>query len=197
MRVIGTRINLQLLDHLISEFVLGQHSTNGVIDQILGFSVTAVGVAFKSESGVSRIPRVVSVVHFLAGHPDFLGIENDDEITAVDMGCVLRSMLSHQDHSNVACQPSEDLVGRVDDVPLLFYLARLGHECWLSDHELNLPFDWFRIGNGSPRKLWGIEEFIGGRLTGQGLSRQITANIGASIGKLEAFAAKSEGFRGL
>ncbi len=169
--MIGARVDLQFLNHLIGEFVLGQHATNRVIDQILWFAFLAIAIAFQPQPGVAGVPGVVPVIHLLARHADFFGVDDDHEITAIDVGCVLRAMLAHQDHGDVACQTAKDLVAGIDDVPLLFNLAWLGHEAWLSHHGIDLWFVGFEIKEWVPDELWGIEKFIGGCCCGQGLSR--------------------------
>ena len=164
MWMIGARIDLQFLNHLIGKFVFGQHATNCVVDQILWFTLLAIAIAFQPKPRVPGVPGVVTVIHLPARHANFLGIDDDHEITAINMRCVLRAVLAHQDHCNIACQTAEDLVARVDDVPLLFNLAWLGHEAWLSHHGIDLWFVGFEINKIGPRRTVGNREIYRGLL---------------------------------
>ena len=147
VRVIRPRVDLELLDHLISQLVFWQHPTHRVVDQILWLSLFSVAVALEAKPWISGVPSVVAIIHLLAGHPDFFCVHDDHEVTAIDMWRVRRTMLAHQDDSNITCQSTEDLVRGVDDIPLLLDLAFLGHGCWLGHHGIDLWFEWIGIEN--------------------------------------------------
>lgn len=134
VRVLGARVDLQFFDHLVRQFVLGQHAANGVVDQIFGFSLQTVAVAFQTQTRVAGVPRVVADVHFAARHRDLFGVGDDDKVAAIDVRRVLRAMLAHQNDRDVAGQTAQNFIRRVDDVPLLFDLARFGNKTGLSDH---------------------------------------------------------------
>ena len=138
VRVIGPGIDLQLLDHLVRQLILRQHSADRVIDQIFRFSLFAVAVAFESQPGIAGVPGVMAVIHLFARHRHLFGVDHDHKITAIDMRSVLWTVFAHQHHGDVTGQSAEHFVARVDDMPLLFDLARLGHEGWLSDHSTDL-----------------------------------------------------------
>ena len=42
-------------------------------------------------------------------------------------GVYVRAVLAHQQHGDAAGEPADDLVGGIDDVPLLLDFAGLGH----------------------------------------------------------------------
>ncbi len=151
--MLWTRVDLQFLDHLIRQLVLREHSADGVIDQIFGLSVATIGVAFESQTGVAGVPRVVPSIHFSARHRDFLSVDDDHEITTVGVGSVLRTVLTHQDDRDITGQSTQYFVGSVNDEPLLFDLARLGDECWLSNHGYDL---YFAFSGGRGAKNRGI-----------------------------------------
>ena len=50
------------------------------------------------------------------------------------MRCVLGTVFPHQDDGDIARQSAQNFIGRVDDVPLFFDLAGLGHESGLGGH---------------------------------------------------------------
>ena len=61
------------------------------------------------------------------GEDNFLHVSYHDKITRVDVRGVDGFVLAHQDHGDIAGQPADDLVGRVDQPPLLLDFAGLGH----------------------------------------------------------------------
>ena len=145
--MIRTRVDLEFLDHLVCQFVLRQHPTDRVIDQIFRFSLFTIAIALKAKPWISGVLSVVAIIHLLAGHADFLRVHDDHKVTAINVRSVRRTMLAHQDDSDITCQSTEDLVGGVDDIPLLLDLAFLGHGCWLGHHGINLWFEWIGIEN--------------------------------------------------
>lgn len=102
VRMIRPRVDLQLLDHLICQLVLGQHPANGMVNQIFWLSLLAITIAFKLQAWVPGVPRVVASVHFLAGHRDFFRVGDDDEIATINVRSVLRAVLAHQNDGDVA-----------------------------------------------------------------------------------------------
>ena len=134
MRVIGTGVDLQLFEHVPSQFILWQHATDGVVDQVFGLAGLAVAIAFQPQTGVPGIPGVVPDVHFLARHGDLFGVQHDHEVATIDVRRVLGPVLAHQDDRDVAGQTPQDFVVSVDDKPIFFDFARLGDVSSLSNH---------------------------------------------------------------
>lgn len=63
--------------------------------------------------------RVDLVGHLLACELHFVRVDDDNIITAIDVGGVARLVLAAEDLRNLRCKTSQYLVGRVDDNPLL------------------------------------------------------------------------------
>ncbi len=122
--MIGARVDFQSFEHFAGQFVFWQHASNGVIDQVFGFSLLAIAVAFQPQSGVSGVPSVVPGVHFSSCHADFFRVHDHNKIATIDVRCVLRAMLTHQNNSDIACESTENFIAGINDEPLLFDLAR-------------------------------------------------------------------------
>ena len=75
---------------------------------------------------VMRVGRVGLRVPLLAGEPDFFAVDHDDEVAGIDVRRVIRAVLAAQDDRDLHRQPADDLVGGVDQVPLLRDFALLG-----------------------------------------------------------------------
>ena len=76
---------------------------------------------------VVRVGRVGLRVPLLAGEPDLLGIDDDDELAGVDVRRVFGAVLAAQDVGDLDRQPADDLVGGVDDEPISNNCFFLGH----------------------------------------------------------------------
>jgi len=127
--MVRARVDLQLLEHLAGQFVLWQHATHGVVDQVFGLSLLAIAIAFQTQAGITGVPRVMADVHFASRHRDLFGIHDDNKITTIDVRCVLRTVLAHQNDSDIACESTENFIACVNDEPLFFDLVRFGPEC--------------------------------------------------------------------
>jgi len=158
-------VNLQLVHHVPSEFVLGHHAADSVEDQVFRLASLTITIAFQTEPGVTRVPGVVPHVHFAAGHAHLFRIDDYDEVAAIDVGRVFGTMLAHQDHRDVTRQPPENLIGGVHYEPILFQLAGLGDVASLSDHSQKTALKGvFRKPNGQARnqvRPTGIEQSSG------------------------------------
>src|SRR6185369_9145596 len=74
----------------------------------------------------------------VAGQRHLAGIDDDDEVTGVDVRRERRLVLATQEVGGVAGQPAEHDVGRVDDVPPTLDLTRLRA---VRTHRLTLSVD--------------------------------------------------------
>ena len=81
-----------------------------------------------AQPGVAREPGVFLFGPLLTAQVDLLGVDHHDGIAAQHVRSVRWAMLAHQNHRDLTRQPADDLVRRIDDVPLLFDLAWLGQK---------------------------------------------------------------------
>src|ERR1700712_3904774 len=129
VRVAGTRVHLELLALRATEAVLGQHALDGLLDQPVGVLVDHL-----TDRPLAEAARVATVVvdelalALVARHRDLLGIDDDHEVTGVDVRRELRLVLATQQGGGVGGQPAEDDVGGVDDMPSAGDLAGLRTE---------------------------------------------------------------------
>src|SRR5690606_35934823 len=75
-------------------------------------------------------PAAVSVILMLAGlvpgHLDLVGVDHDDEVTGVHVGGEARLVLAAQDHSDLARQPADGHICRIDNPPSALFLGACG-----------------------------------------------------------------------
>jgi len=128
VRMIRSGVNLQPLQHFERELILRQHPPHCIAKNPVGMSCESPLRGFRSQAGIARKPGVFLFGPLLTTEVDFLSVNNDDRVTTQDVRRVGRAMLAHQDHGDFARQPADDLIRRIDDVPLFFNLARLGQK---------------------------------------------------------------------
>jgi len=134
MRMLRTSVNLQLCQHVASQFVLRHHPSDRMVDEILRLAGLAIGITLQSQPGVASVPSEVPDIHLPTGHPHLFGVDHHYVIAAIDMWGVFRTMLAHQHHRDVARQSSQHLVRSVDDIPILCDFAGLGDVSLLGNH---------------------------------------------------------------
>jgi len=76
-------------------------------------------------TGVQRMVIVDLVLQFVPREEYLFGVDHDDEITRVDMGCVLRSMFPAENGGNPACEATQYLTIGIGYVPCLLHLTLL------------------------------------------------------------------------
>ena len=59
------------------------------------------------------------LLSFHTGNFDFIGVYHYDKISGQHMWCIGRLMLSHQVHSDLSCEPAENLIFSVDNLPVV------------------------------------------------------------------------------
>ena len=119
-----TRVYLQFSPHLSSERVLGQHTSHGVLDDPLGvFAQNLVDSRRSNATGITGMSIVALLFVFVAGEDNFLGVDTDDEIAAINMGCKDRLVLASEELGNLGRYATHRLSVQVDQVPGPFDLV--------------------------------------------------------------------------
>src|SRR2546421_6377487 len=129
VRMRGTGIHLQLLDHRIAERSLGQHALDRLLERaarMLGLHVLELGRV--DAARMASVAVVDLVVGLVAGDADLFGVDDDDEIAGIDVRRINGLVLAAQAEGDFTGHPSEDLVGRVNHKPLMRHFGRLGAE---------------------------------------------------------------------
>ncbi len=120
-------VHFQLLRHLPAKAVVRQHSFDGMFQHHLWLRLHHVLDRFEASS--TRIEGVVVVflqLLSLAGNNNLFGIDDDNEIAKVCVGCEGRFVFTPDDMGNLRGNSSDGLTGCIDQEPLL--LDMLGRE---------------------------------------------------------------------
>ena len=125
----GTCVHLQLFDHCVTQRALREHALHGLFEGaagVLGLHVLETGrVDAARVAGVTVVNLVGGLV---ARDTELFGIDDDDEVTGIDVRRVDGFVLAAQTEGDFTGHPSENLVGRVNHKPLMRHFGRLGAE---------------------------------------------------------------------
>src|SRR5215472_6046133 len=130
MGVLGTRVHLELAQHLPAERVLRQHAPDGLLDGLLRAPRHELGVRHRAEpAGIAAVPVGHLVAQLVAAEGDLGCVHDDDEIAGVDVRGEDGLVLAAQQHRRLTGQPAKDDVRCVDDVPVALDVSSLRAEC--------------------------------------------------------------------
>src|SRR5699024_11073755 len=119
VRVLGTGVDLQLLHLGTSETILRNHTGDSLLDCTLGVGGQELGVVDALEAaGVSGVAVSALPLELRHGQRDLVGVDDDDEVTGVDIRSKGGLVLAAQEACNLRSKATEHLVSGVDDVLL-------------------------------------------------------------------------------
>jgi len=121
--VLGTGVNLQFPVEGATEAVVGNHATHSAFDEKLwtALATGAEGFGFMpaDEAGEAH----VGFGDFLlATDGDFGSVEDDDEVTGVNVRSEDRFVFSAKEIGGLDCNATERLTGGVNDPPVALHL---------------------------------------------------------------------------
>jgi len=117
--MLGPAENAQALELPVGDGVLLQHAADGETHGklgLVGHQVLVLGLL--QTAGVTGVGTVVLLLQLLAGQDGVFGVDDDDVVTAVNMGGVVGFQLAAQDVGGESGGLAQGLAGRVKDVPL-------------------------------------------------------------------------------
>src|SRR5690606_10310416 len=109
-----------------TEAVLGDHPGDRLLHSALGARGEELGVVDALEA--TRVVRVTVGALLLqlgAGQSDLVRVDDDDKVTGVDVGCESRLVLAAEQTRGLRCEPTQNNISGVDDVPLALDVAGL------------------------------------------------------------------------
>src|SRR6478672_1041464 len=126
MRVLATGVDLEVRQLLAPEGRLGEHAADGLLHGLLGALGEELGVRGAPQAArEARVAVGLLLLELGAGEGDLLGVDDDDEVTTVDVRGEGGLVLAAQEDRGLARQATQDDVRGVDDVPGPSDLGRL------------------------------------------------------------------------
>src|SRR5512137_531354 len=127
--MLALRVDLQFLDHRVAERALRQHALDRDLQRAARKAVVHLAEAGLVHAARIAAVAVVDLVLFLAaGHAQLGSIDDDDEVTGVDVGRVLGLVLAAQTQRNLARKAPQHLVAGVDEQPVALDFVVLGRK---------------------------------------------------------------------
>jgi hypothetical protein len=115
------------LNEALAQLVLGQHAENSLLNNSFrpgrkdGSDLVCLETA-----GVTRVVMVNLLIQLLTGQLHFVRVDDDDMVAAIDVRGVARLVLAAQDIGDNRRDAADNQPVRIDQVPLLLDLSRLG-----------------------------------------------------------------------
>ena len=120
MRMLGTGIDIEVVENRVAELGLGKHALDGVLKNRDGLLVQLLlDGAYTLSARITRVVDIVLLIHLVACELDLLSIDNDHVVTTVAVGGETRLALATKDHGNLRGKTAENLAFSVDNIPFL------------------------------------------------------------------------------
>lgn len=129
--MLGTVVNMNVLQQLGTQTVLGQHALDdlhvqGVHTLAQVFLLLALGLKLGGRretlaTGIARVAHVLVLSPLLAGHLALVGVDDDYIVATINVGSVVGFVLAAQQLSHLRAQATQDLVGSIHYHPFLLY----------------------------------------------------------------------------
>lgn len=130
MRMLDAGVDFQFGELSGAESGVGEHSFDRTLDDCRGTALSERFQGFLFETvRESGMPRINFLGFFLAGDFDFFGIDDDDEITRVNVGRELRLVFASQDVGDSGSQTAKGFAFGVYDEPFISDVAVFGEIC--------------------------------------------------------------------
>lgn len=135
MGVVGTVVDVHVLDEATADAVLGEHTFHHANEEgvhaglevlIERFLHQNLGGSLTLAAGISGVVEVYAIGHFLAGKNNFVGIDNDYVVAALHVGGVAGFVFTAQQFCHFCAKTTEYLIGGVDNDPLVLYFVGVG-----------------------------------------------------------------------
>ena len=111
VRVLGTGVDLELLEKLGGQAVLRQHAFDCGGDDVFRLLCQHLAQGlFLQTAGMVGVLVIHLLVELLSGNLDLIGVDNDDEVAHVHVGGEFRLVLATQTGGDLCGQAAQDLV---------------------------------------------------------------------------------------
>ena len=115
----GAGIDFEFLNHLVAKSAVREHTPDSSGQRggrVLRHEVGEIDPAFAGD--VTGVVEVFLVQVLVAGNGNLAGVDDNNEVTSVDVRGIDGLVLAHEEASNFACNASHRLVGGIHKLPL-------------------------------------------------------------------------------
>ena len=129
MRMLIISIDLQLLDHCVTQRALREHTLNS--DFKGATRETFLHLAkrrFDDATRVTRVTEITLVESLVTAHLHLGSVDDDDVVARINVRRKFRLVLTAEAESDFSSETTNDLVGCVNNVPFARNFERLSRE---------------------------------------------------------------------
>lgn len=131
MRMLGASVDLELLEESATETVVGDHAANSFLHHELGTATTKGACVLNLlATHVTRVADILLHVLFVASEHSLLSIDNDNEVTGIDMSSEGRLVLSTKEAGSLFGDAAKGLALGIDHPPFAFDFVGFSGECF-------------------------------------------------------------------
>ncbi len=143
MGMLGTGVNLELLENLATEAVVGDHAFDGFLHHEFWAATAKRPRVFDLlATNIAGVANVALHVFLIASENGLLCVDHDDEVTGIHVGREGGFVLATKKASGGFGDASKGLALGIDHPPLAFDFLGFGRECFhvtLCDLYINAP----------------------------------------------------------
>ena len=122
--------DVQVVDELVAETVFGEHSLDHFAEQTVSALFKHLrGSHFALSAGEACVAYIDAAVPLVACHTDFVGIDNDNIVTTIDIGCEIGFVLATKELGNLRAHAAEDLAVGINHNPFFMNGCLVGCHC--------------------------------------------------------------------
>lgn len=135
MGVIGSVVHVHVLNDATAETVFGKHTFHHMDEEGVHTGLEVLVERLFHEylrgsnaltAGIAGVAEIFVIGHLFAGKHDFVSIDDDNIVAALDEGRVARLVLATEDLCDFRAKTAEMLTGGVDENPLTVYALGVG-----------------------------------------------------------------------
>ena len=122
MLVFGAGIYIEVAEQLVAQTILGQHAFHHFTEEaILTLGHKACGSYLALSAGISGVTQINAIVPFVASQNDFVGIDNDNVVSTINVRSEVGFVLASEQLSDLRAQASQRLAVCINDHPFFVY----------------------------------------------------------------------------
>jgi len=134
VRMLLTGIDVQVGEHLAAQFILGQHTLDGVFENALRVLLEPYARGGKPlTTGVTRVADIDFVGHLGSGQAYLLGIDDNHVVSTVNVGRKVCFVFAAYQACDLAGQPTKHFALGVNHNPLFLHRFLVGRDGFVTE----------------------------------------------------------------
>ena len=133
--MVGTVVDVHVLDEFAAKTVLGEHAFHHTVEQGVDAGLEVLvesllhqnfGGSLALAAGIAGVVQIDAVGHLFAGENNLVGVDDDYVVATFHVGRVAGFVFAAEKFCNFCAEATENLVGGIDNNPLVLYFLSVG-----------------------------------------------------------------------